>query len=118
MEKRGSVWEVDAVNPFVLLGVSVVFQVLGDTCMKLSNGFQKKVPIIGLVLGYIVSFYALSACLYAIPLGVAYAIWSSAAVVLTAIVGRIIWGELFNVKKSIGIVLIVLGVVALRLGVA
>ena len=100
-----------------MLATSVAFEVFADTCMKLSEGFAKKPPIIGVVVGYIVSFYMLSGALAAIPLGVAYAIWTSASVVLTAFVGRLVWGELFNVKKSVGIALIVLGVAALRLGV-
>ncbi len=105
-------------SPFAMLAVSVVFEVFADTCMKLSEGFSKKLPIPGIVVGYVVSFYALSHALQAIPLGVAYAIWTSASVVLTAIVGRVVWHELFNMKKSVGIMLIILGVVALRMGVA
>ena len=47
-------------SPYALLGLSVLFEVFGDTCMKLSEGFKRKLPIIGIVVGYAVSFYALS----------------------------------------------------------
>ena len=36
-------------SPYALLGLSVLFEVFGDTCMKLSEGFKRKVPIIGIV---------------------------------------------------------------------
>ena len=47
-------------SPYALLGLSVLFEVFGDTCMKLSDGFRRKLPIIGIAVGYAVSFYALS----------------------------------------------------------
>lgn len=46
----------------------------------------------------------------------AYAIWTSAAVALTAVVSRIIWKEKFNAKKIAGIALIIFGVACLRMG--
>ena len=45
-------------SPYALLGLSVLFEVFGDTCMKLSEGFKRKLPIIGIVVGYAVSFYS------------------------------------------------------------
>ena len=36
-------------SPYALLGLSVLFEVFGDTCMKLSEGFKRKVPIIGII---------------------------------------------------------------------
>ena len=88
-------------SPYALLGLSVLFEVFGDTCMKLSEGFKRKVPIIGIVVGYAVSFYALSHVFADLPLGLAYAVWTSAAVALTAVVSRIIWKEKFNGKKIV-----------------
>ena len=94
-------------SPYALLGLSVLFEVFGDTCMKLSDGFRRKFPILGIAVGYAVSFYALSHV---------YAIWTSAAVALTAVVSRIVWKEKFNAKKIAGIALIIVGVACLRLG--
>ncbi len=54
------------------------------------------------MVGYAVSFYALSHVFADLPLGLAYAIWTSAAVALTAVVSRIIWKEKFNAKKDRG----------------
>ena len=101
-------------SPYVLLGLSVLFEVFGDTCMKLSDGFRRKLPILGIAVGYAVSFYALSHVFASLPLGLAYAIWTSAA--LTAVVSRIVWKEKFNAKKIAGIALIIVGVACLRLG--
>ena len=103
-------------NPYVLLGCSILFEVFADTCMKLSNGFKQKVYVIGVVIGYVISFVALSKVLLSLSLGMSYAIWTSAAVALTAVVSRVIWKERFNTKKIAGIVLIIVGVAGLRMG--
>ena len=41
-------------SPYALLGLSVLFEVFGDTCMKLSDGFRRKFPILGIAVGYAV----------------------------------------------------------------
>lgn len=98
------------------LMVSVAFEVLADVSMKLTNGFENKKWIAGMLVGYAGSFYALSQSLFALPLGLAYAIWTSLAIVLMAVAGRIVWREAFNSKKIIGIALVIVGIALLRLG--
>ena len=104
-------------SPYAMLVVAVLFEVFADTCMKLSNGFKKKLPILGVVVGYAASFYLLAGALVVIPLGVAYAFWTGVAIALTAVMGWFVWRERFNAKKLAGMALIVAGVVALRLAV-
>ena len=104
-------------NPYIMLGAAIVSEVFAETCMKLSEGFAKKAWIAGIVVGYVVSFYLLAGALTEIPLGMAYAIWSGVGIVLTAVIGRIIWREAFNVKKVVGVALVIAGVILLRLGV-
>lgn len=101
---------------WALLLVSIVFEVFGDTSMKLSEGFKKKGWIVGIAVGYFVSFMVMSMVLITLPLGLTYAIWSSLAIVVTAFVSRAIWKEAFNFKKILGMVFIIVGIVLLRLG--
>ena len=46
--------------PYLMICVSVVFEVFGDTMMKVSDGFRRKLPIVGVVVGYAVSFWMMS----------------------------------------------------------
>lgn len=103
--------------PYLLLAISIIFEVGADTCMKLSQGFKRKRWIIGVVLGYVISLYMMGHVLAVLSLGYAYAIWISVAIALTAIVGHLIWKEGFNTKKVLGLVFIIAGVALLRLGV-
>lgn len=102
--------------PYVMLCVSVCFEVFADVMMKLSDGFKKKLPIIGVVVGYVVSFWMMSQVMMSLPLGPVYSAWTGLSIVLTAILGAILWNEGFNLKKIIGLIAIIVGVIFLKMG--
>ena len=103
-------------NGYLLLITAIIGEVFGSTMLKASNGFKKILPILGIILGYALAFYALSLSLKTIPLGMAYAIWSGVGTALTALIGIIIFKEGFNSKKLLGLILIIGGVIVLNLG--
>ncbi|WP_054955383.1 DMT family transporter [Paenibacillus dakarensis] len=103
-------------NGYLLLITAILGEVFGSTMLKASNGFKKILPILGIILGYALAFYALSLSLKTIPLGMAYAIWSGVGTALTALIGIIIFKEGFNSKKLLGLILIIGGVIVLNLG--
>lgn len=102
---------------YALILVAVVFEVFGDSMMKLSNGFQRKLPLAGTAIGYVVAFYLIAQTLEELPLGPVYAAWTGLGIALTAVVGAVFWKEGVNAKKIIGLLLIVAGIVVLKLGV-
>jgi multidrug resistance protein EbrA len=83
--------------------------------LKVSNGFKRVFPSIGVILGMGLAFYSLSLALKTIPLGTAYAIWSGVGTALTAIIGVVIYKENFNRKKLLGLLLIIGGVIIMKL---
>lgn len=102
-------------NSYVLLAAAIICEVFGSSMLKISNGFKKIIPSIGVILGMGLAFYSLSLALKTIPLGTAYAIWSGVGTALTALIGVIIYKEHFNRKKLIGLLLIIGGVVIMKL---
>ena len=104
-------------SAYLLLAAAIVSEVFAEAMMKLSNGFEKKVPIIGIAIGYLIAFYLMAQTLNELPLGFVYAVWTGAGVALTAIIGAIVWDEGFNAMKAIGIAAIIVGVVFLKIGV-
>jgi small multidrug resistance pump len=83
-----------------LLLFAILFEVSGTTCMKLSDGFSKLWPSIGVAVFYLLSLAALTLVLKKIDVSVAYAIWSGLGTAL----------------KMVSIALIIAGVVGLNLG--
>lgn len=101
---------------FLLLTIAIIGEVFGSSMLKVSNGFTKLLPSLGIIVGYGIAFYALALLLNLIPLGMAYAIWSGLGTALTALIGIIIFKESINRKKMGGLCLIIGGVIFLYLG--
>lgn len=102
-------------NSYVLLATAIICEVFGSSMLKVSNGFKRLFPSIGVILGMGLAFYSLSLALKTIPLGTAYAIWSGVGTALTAIIGVVIYKENFNRKKLLGLLLIIGGVIIMKL---
>ncbi|MDO4435320.1 MAG: multidrug efflux SMR transporter [Cardiobacteriaceae bacterium] len=98
----------------ILLAIAICSEVFGTTMMKFSQGFTKLLPSVGFVISFIVAFYCLSLSLKSIPLGMAYAIWSGVGLVLTAIVGVILFNEKVDFWGITSIALILAGVIMMN----
>ena len=78
---------------WLTLAFAILCEVFATTMLKLSDGFTRPLPLLGMTLGYALSFYALALTLKTLPLGAAYAIWGGVGLVLTAAVGVAVFGE-------------------------
>jgi len=94
---------------------AVVSEVTATTALKFSEGFTKLIPSLVVVAGYGLSFYLLSLSLKAIPIGIAYALWSGIGIVLTVIIGAVLWREQMDWARGIGITLIIIGILVINL---
>lgn len=105
-------------NPIFLaygaLALAIVLEVTGSSFLLKSEQFTRLVPTLILVACYAASFFFLSQALKAIPLGVAYAIWGGLGIVLTAIVGVVVFRQALDAAAVIGIAMIVGGVVVMQ----
>lgn len=104
--------------PYVLLALAIAAEVFGTSMMKLSDGFRRKLPILGIIAGYVAAFGLLGFVVLELPLSIAMGIWAGFGTALTAVVGAVFWKEGMGAKKIVGIALIVVGVMILEMGVA
>ena len=100
---------------YLFLALAIIFEVVGSSFMKASNGFSKLIPTLIFVGAYITCFYFLSLALKTIPLGTAYAIWAGLGIVLTAAISVIIFKQTLDAPAIIGILFIVVGVVIMNI---
>lgn len=100
---------------WVFLVLAIVAEVIGTSFLKASAGFTKPLPSVMVVLGYGAAFYFLSLTLTAIPVGIAYAVWSGVGVTLIAAIGWLFLGQKLDAAAIAGMGLIVAGVVVLNL---
>ncbi|ANP65617.1 SMR family transporter [Vibrio alginolyticus] len=100
---------------YLYLTIAIIAEVIGTSALKASEGFTQTLPSIVAIIGYGVAFYFLSLVLKAIPVGVAYAIWSGLGVVLVAIVGTVVFNQKLDLAVIIGMLLIIAGVFVMNI---
>ncbi len=99
---------------YVFLALAIVFEVTGTTFLQKSEQFTKLVPTLTMGAFYTASFYCLTRALKTLPLGIAYGFWGGLGIVLTAIVGFVVFKQRQDTPAIIGIGLIVAGVVVVQ----
>lgn len=100
---------------WIILLAAIAFEVIGTTCMKLSDGFTRYVPSILMLLFYLASLVGLSLTLKQIEIGIAYAVWSGVGTALIAFIGIAFFQEEITVMKIGGLLLVISGAVMLNL---
>lgn len=99
----------------LILIVAIGFEVVATSALKQTDGFTRLVPSLVAVTGYALAFYFLSLTLRTVPVGVMYAVWSGAGIVMITGVGWLVFRQSLDAPALIGIALIVAGVVIINL---
>ena len=99
---------------WIYLFAAIVAEVSATLALRASMGFTRLVPSLVVVCGYGISFYLLAQILQVIPVGVVYAIWSGAGIVLVSLLGRALFGQRLDAAALHGIGLILAGVMVIR----
>ena len=83
--------------------------------MKLSEGWTRLWPSIGVAVFYTLSLGCLTLALRGIEVSMAYAVWSGIGTALIAVVGILYFQESLNALKAASLVFVILGVAGLHL---
>jgi small multidrug resistance pump len=100
---------------WIILSLAIVFETIGTTALKASDGFTRLGPSILVALAYGVSFWLLALVLRTVPVGIAYAIWSGLGICLIAAIGWIWFGQRLDGPALAGMGLIVAGIAVINL---
>nr|WP_254202614.1 MULTISPECIES: SMR family transporter [unclassified Acinetobacter] len=95
--------------------LAIIAEVTGSTFLVKSEGFTRLWPSLAVVFLFCIAFYLLSLVIKVIPLGIAYALWAGAGIILTAIAGYVIFKQALDLPAFIGIALIISGVLVINL---
>lgn len=100
---------------YLLLVVAIAFEVIATSALKATEGFTRLGPSVVTLVGYALAFYFLSLTLKTMPVGIVYAVWSGAGVVLIAAIGWVYYRQAIDIPGLIGIGLILAGVLVVNL---
>ncbi len=100
---------------YFYLMYAIVFEVIGTTMLKLSDGFSNLAPSIGVIVSFDISFSFMMFALQMIPLSLAYSIWAGLGTAGTGIISVIVFNEVLSTLNIIGLTIIITGVVIMNM---
>lgn len=100
---------------YIFLVIAIVAEVIATSAMAESDGFTRLWPSLISVFGYGMAFYLLSVVTRTMPVGIVYAIWSGAGIVLVAAAGWLFFGQKLDLAATVGMAMIVAGVLIINL---
>ena len=99
----------------MLLLLAVSAEIVGTSCLKLTQGFSRPLPTLVVLGAYAIAFLLLSRVVETIPLGITYALWSGIGIVAIVLVGLLAYKQVPSPGQLIGMGLIAAGVVIVNL---
>lgn len=100
---------------WLTLAAAIGSEVAATLALKAALGHPAWYALV--VAGYVAAFGFLAACLrLGLKIGVAYGIWGAGGVTVTAVLSFLIYGEPLTALMSLGIALIIAGVLTVELG--
>ncbi|MDB4337081.1 multidrug efflux SMR transporter [bacterium] len=100
---------------WILLLFAITSEVIGTSCLKLSEGFSKPIPTLVVLVAYSTSMLLLSRVVQTIPLGITYALWSGIGIVAIVLVGLFAYKQVPSPGQLAGIATITAGVIIVNL---
>lgn len=102
-------------NGYLLLALAIVAEVIATSSLKAAENFTRLGPSVLVVTGYVAAFWLLMQVMKTVPVGVAYAIWCGAGIVLVTLMAAVLYRQVPDLAAWIGIALIIGGVAVIQL---
>lgn len=99
---------------FAYLSIAIIAEVIATSALKASEGFSQLYPSLITILGYSVALYFLSLTMKTIPMGISYAIWSGAGIILISTVGWVFYKQQLDMPALIGLTFMIIGIVIIN----
>jgi len=96
---------------YLFLAMGISFGIASNSFAKISDGFTKLTPSILCILFMCITMFSISKAMSALPVGFAYSTYSGLTVMGVLVFAMIKYNQIPNLYASMGIILIVVGVV-------
>ncbi len=100
---------------YLYLSLAIVSEVIATLALNATQGLTRLWPLTITFTFYGIAFVFLALTLRGIPVGVAYAIWSGAGIVLIAGTSWALWGQQLDAPSIAGMALIVAGISVMQI---
>ena len=96
---------------YILLGVAIVGEIIATGSLKATDGFTKWTPSLISILAISICMFTMSHVVKILPIGITYATWSGVGIIALSLIGVFKYKQIPNLATTIGLVLIVIGVI-------
>ena len=96
---------------YIFLFLAIILGICANGFLKTTNGFTNIFPTIFCVTSIVLCLFCLSKAMNIIPVGFAYATYGGLTITAVTIFGILKYNQLPNIYGTIGIILIIVGVI-------
>jgi len=96
---------------YIILAIGITTGIAANSLAKISEGFTKITPTLSCLILMTITMFSLAKAMSVIPVGFAYSTYSGLTVTGVLVFAMIKYNQIPNIYASIGIVLIVVGVI-------
>lgn len=100
---------------WVYLFIAGIFEVIWVIFLKYSEGFSRLIPSVITIITMSCSFLLLSQAMKNLPMGTAYAVWTSIGTVGATVLGIILFNESLNLIRILCLIFVIIGIIGLKL---
>lgn len=104
-------------NAYGWLLIGIVVQCAGLAALRASSGLRRPWLAVGAYVGLVGAILPVGLAIETgLSLAVAYALWTGAGIAFAAVGGVVLFGDQLSRRQSLGLVLLLVGVVVLETG--
>ena len=100
---------------YIYLVIAILAETIGTTALQASQQFTRLAPTVLCLVTYGASFWFMALALKTMPVGIVYAIWSGAGIVILALIDLFWFKISIDIAGFLGLALILAGVVVINL---
>ena len=102
---------MNLISGYIFLFLAILLGIAANGFLKTTNGFTNIYPTIFCVVSIILCLLCLSKAMNIIPVGFTYATYGGITITAVTIFGILKYNQLPNIYGTVGIVLIIIGVI-------
>ena len=102
---------MNLISGYIFLFLAIILGIAANGFLKTTNGFTNIYPTIFCVISIILCLFCLSKAMNIIPVGFTYATYGGITITAVTIFGILKYNQLPNIYGTIGIILIITGVI-------
>jgi len=96
---------------YIFLVIGILFGITANSFAKISDGFTKLTPSILCIFLMAITMFSIAKAMSVLPVGFAYSTYSGLTVIGVLVFAMIKYNQIPNMYATIGIILIIIGVV-------